>query len=98
MMGCRACRLLDLIASALDLPRGYFEPHFVDPILTLRPIHYTAEQSDVEGGVFGAGPYPCSLHATVTNVALFIRAALQCSLRKHISQSTLVSHSQSSAH
>ena len=48
-------RVLDLMTAALDLPAGFFNEVFDNPILTLRPIHYTAEQSDIDGGTFGAG-------------------------------------------
>lgn len=50
-------KVLNLINEALELPEGYLDPFFVDPILTLRPIHYTAEVSDVQDGVFGAGAH-----------------------------------------
>lgn len=51
-----ACnRVLNLMTAALDLPAGFFNDVFDNPILILRPIHYTAEQSDVAGGTFGAG-------------------------------------------
>lgn len=60
--------MLDLINKALDLPEGYLHPYFEDPILTLRPIHYTAEVSDVQDGVFGAGmPLNCT---TTTQYAI----------------------------
>ena len=45
------------MATALQLPEGFFDSYFTNPILTLRPIHYTAEQSDPSGGVFGAGAH-----------------------------------------
>ena len=48
-------RLLSLVTEALELPPEFFKKSFEDPVLTLRPIHYTAEQSDVADGVFGAG-------------------------------------------
>jgi isopenicillin N synthase-like dioxygenase len=43
------------MTEALGLPKGYFNNDFEEPIITLRPIHYSAEQSDVTDGVFGAG-------------------------------------------
>lgn len=44
-----------MVAEALGLPAGFFDACFSDPILTLRPIHYTAEQSDASNGILAAG-------------------------------------------
>jgi hypothetical protein len=46
------------MTEALGLPAGYFKDDFKEPIITLRPIRYTAEQSDVTAGIFGAGIHP----------------------------------------
>ena len=62
------CRLVELIEVALDLPKDYFKSNFDDPILTLRPIHYTAEVSDAAGGVFGAGAVAFLLDACISSV------------------------------
>jgi isopenicillin N synthase-like dioxygenase len=44
-----------LLALALDLPPDYFNDKFSQAALTLRPIHYTAEASDPNNGLFAAG-------------------------------------------
>ena len=51
------CRVRGLLAEALDLPADWFEPRFQEPLMTLRPIHYTAEQSSPTDGVFGCGAH-----------------------------------------
>lgn len=51
-------RLVRLIALALRLPRDYFDEKFQKPMAFLRPLHYTAEVSNVEGGQFAAGEPP----------------------------------------
>lgn len=52
-----ACRVLPLIAEALHLPQDYFLRRFTNPLMTLRPIHYTAEESKPAEGVLGAGAH-----------------------------------------
>ena len=49
------CRLLRLLALALDLPASFFLPFFETPILTLRPLHYQGRVSAPADGIFGAG-------------------------------------------
>jgi hypothetical protein len=44
-----------LLALALSLPPNYFLDKFDKAALTLRPIHYTAEGSDPNKGLFAAG-------------------------------------------
>lgn len=43
------------LAEALDLPRDWFDPHFRDPTLFLRLLHYP-EQKDEEA-LFGSAPH-----------------------------------------
>lgn len=50
-------RLLRLLALSLHLPPDFFAPFFSRPMLFLRPLHYSAERSDVAEGVFGAGAH-----------------------------------------
>ncbi|KAG2482592.1 hypothetical protein HYH03_018476 [Edaphochlamys debaryana] len=50
-------RLLRLLALSLGLPPDHFHPAFEQPMVTLRPLHYTAEISDPGAGVFGAGAH-----------------------------------------
>ena len=50
-------RVTRLLALALDLPADHFEQYFRTPLLTLRPIHYTAELSSPTEGVLGAGAH-----------------------------------------
>ena len=45
------------MAEALHLPEHYFQDKFRNPLLTLRPIHYTAEESKPDEGVLGAGAH-----------------------------------------
>ena len=59
-----------LLAEALDLPADYFSPFFQEPLMTLRPIHYTAEQSSPTDGVFGCGAH------TGDNATLFAPSTL----------------------
>ena len=49
------CRTNRLLALALDQPADYFDAKFSHPTCTLRPIHYTAEGSDPNNGLFAAG-------------------------------------------
>lgn len=72
-----ACnRVLNLMTAALHLPAGFFNNVFDNPILTLRPIHYTAEQSDVAGGTFGAGKkiQASTIFVQVSKCLLFCQA------------------------
>lgn len=50
-------RLLRLLALSLDLHPDYFAPMFDRPMIALRPLHYAAQKSDPDGGVFGAGAH-----------------------------------------
>ncbi|KAL4445389.1 hypothetical protein ABPG77_011214 [Micractinium sp. CCAP 211/92] len=50
-------RLLRLLALSLNLPAEYFAPFFTRPMLFLRPLHYSAEKSNVSDGLFGAGAH-----------------------------------------
>ena len=50
------CRLVRLVALAMDLPPDYFEPYFGNPLIDLRFIHYTADVSDPEAGIFSCVP------------------------------------------
>lgn len=52
-----ACRVLILMAQALQLPDDYFQERFKNPLLILRPIHYTAEESLPDQGILGAGAH-----------------------------------------
>ncbi|KAK9800874.1 hypothetical protein WJX73_003920 [Symbiochloris irregularis] len=56
-MAALSLRVLPLIAEALHLPREYFLERFTNPLMTLRPIHYTAEESKPDQGVLGAGAH-----------------------------------------
>ena len=48
-------RLVQLIALALQLDKNHFDHAFQDPMIFLRPLHYNAEKSSEEAGVYGAG-------------------------------------------
>ena len=48
---------LVLMSQALQLPEDFFQQKFSNPIHTLRPIHYTAEESKPDLGVLGAGAH-----------------------------------------
>lgn len=50
-------RLLKLVALSLALPEDYFAPHFTDPVLLLRLLHYSPEISNPSVGIFGAGAH-----------------------------------------
>uniref|UniRef100_A0A7R9YQ36 Fe2OG dioxygenase domain-containing protein n=1 Tax=Chlamydomonas euryale TaxID=1486919 RepID=A0A7R9YQ36_9CHLO len=50
-------KLLRLVALALDLPPDHFDPHFQQPIVSLRPLHYSGTKSAPGDGVFGAGAH-----------------------------------------
>ena len=52
------CRILRLIALALDLPASYFDDKFSNPVGNVRAVHYTGgEAADPARGVFGVGPH-----------------------------------------
>lgn len=57
-------RVNRLLALALDLPADYFDSKFDRAVMTLRPIHYTAEGSDPERGLFAAGAHTDWGHLT----------------------------------
>ena len=56
-------RMLRVLALSLGLPPGHFDGQFARAMLALRPLHYTATQSDPEAGIFAAGAHTggCSL-------------------------------------
>ncbi|GAQ89396.1 2-oxoacid-dependent dioxygenase [Klebsormidium nitens] len=58
-MTALALRLTRLIGLALGLPDGFFDrPGMFDkPSVFLRPLHYNAEPSAPEDGIFGAGAH-----------------------------------------
>lgn len=47
--------LVQLLALALHLPKGYFDTFFQQPMTYLRPLHYSNEKSSEEARIFGAG-------------------------------------------
>lgn len=53
-VGFRTCQLL---ALALDLERTFFDEFLTEPMALLRLLHYSAEHSDPQQGVFGAGAH-----------------------------------------
>lgn len=52
-----ADRLLPLIAIALQLPTDFFDMYFDKPMASLRPLHYSAQVSLPDEGVYGAGAH-----------------------------------------
>ncbi|CAD7697646.1 unnamed protein product [Ostreobium quekettii] len=52
-----AMRLLRLFARALNLAPEFFDDKFTRPIVSLRPLHYSAQVSQPEAGTFGAGAH-----------------------------------------
>ena len=50
-----ARRIVRLLALALGLPADHFDPLFKPPIVSLRPLHYSATPSQPDTGVLGAG-------------------------------------------
>jgi isopenicillin N synthase-like dioxygenase len=52
-------RVTGLVALALNLEESYFEKSgFLDcPMATLRLLHYSAEKSDLERGIYGTGAH-----------------------------------------
>ncbi|DBB09057.1 TPA: hypothetical protein ACH3X3_007680 [Trebouxia sp. C0006] len=52
-----ADRLLPLIAIALQLPTDFFDMHFDKPMIALRPLHYSAQTSLPDEGIYGAGAH-----------------------------------------
>ena len=62
------------MTAALGLPAGFFDSNFDNPILILRPIHYTAEQSDINDGVFGAGiPWSQAFKAHLSQIFMVMQ-------------------------
>eukprot|EP00878_Enallax_costatus_P005060 GHUV01005320.1.p1 GENE.GHUV01005320.1~~GHUV01005320.1.p1 ORF type:complete len:325 (+),score=87.88 GHUV01005320.1:753-1727(+) len=50
-------RMLRLLALSLGLPAEYFDEYFTSPMVALRPLHYSAEVSAPNAGVFAAGAH-----------------------------------------
>eukprot|EP00877_Chromochloris_zofingiensis_P004722 jgi/Chrzof1/14250/Cz08g31020.t1 len=50
-------RLLRLLALSLGLPAEHFHAMFDPPMMFLRPLHYSAQVSNPDAGVFGAGAH-----------------------------------------
>jgi isopenicillin N synthase-like dioxygenase len=50
-------RLLPLYAHALDLPPGFFEPFFAEPMYTLRMSHYPQQPATAPANEFGIAPH-----------------------------------------
>lgn len=77
-----AFRCLRLLALSLGLPVDHFAPFFTRPMVFLRPLHYSAERSDVEGGVWGAGAhtdYGAQLLLTPERALVACRTGQRCS-------------------
>lgn len=50
------CRVLRLLALALDLPVSFFDERFSRPIANVRAVHYLEGQpSNPDKGIFGVG-------------------------------------------
>jgi hypothetical protein len=57
------CRLVTLLAMALDLPATFFEERFSRPIANIRAVHYVEGQpSNPEAGIFGVGKASLQAH------------------------------------
>ena len=50
-------RLLQLLALAMELPANFFAPRFDHPVSNIRAVHYSADPSDPEAGIFGVGEH-----------------------------------------
>eukprot|EP00475_Leptophrys_vorax_P010389 TRINITY_DN16991_c0_g4_i1.p1 TRINITY_DN16991_c0_g4~~TRINITY_DN16991_c0_g4_i1.p1 ORF type:complete len:270 (-),score=64.55 TRINITY_DN16991_c0_g4_i1:68-877(-) len=68
-------RLIRLLALSLGLEETYFDQYFDDPVQLLRLLHYSEEESDPEGGIFGAGAH--SDYGMLTMLATDTIPALQ---------------------
>lgn len=55
--GGTGCRLLDVIATALDTDPKWFRTKFAQPMLFLRPLHYSGKVSTPSQGIFAAGAH-----------------------------------------
>lgn len=56
-LGTHCRRLLRLIALSLGLPADHFASFFSSPMIFLRPLHYAAQVSKPDDGVYGAGAH-----------------------------------------
>lgn len=56
-MAAIAYRVVELIALALDLPKDHFQDDFSFPLDALRLLHYAAEDSHPDEGVFACGAH-----------------------------------------
>ena len=57
------CRLVTLLAMALDLPASFFEERFSRPVANIRAVHYVEGQpSNPEAGIFGVGKASLQAH------------------------------------
>lgn len=54
-VSCLGLHLVQLLALALNLPKDYFDQSFREPMAYLRPLHYSAEKSSEEAGIYGSG-------------------------------------------
>ena len=50
-------QLIQMLAMALDLPKTYFDPHFIEPMAVLRLLHYSSEPSNIDNGVYACGAH-----------------------------------------
>ncbi len=50
-------RVLRLLGLGLGLGPDHFLPYFSQPMLFLRPLHYSAQQSDEAAGLYAAGAH-----------------------------------------
>jgi isopenicillin N synthase-like dioxygenase len=50
-------RLLPVLAMALGLPRDWFAPHFSQPTIFLRLLHYPPQPVDAPDDAFGSAPH-----------------------------------------
>ena len=72
-LDCLLCRLLKLLAIALDLPANYFEERFSSPVANIRAVHYLQGQpSNPEAGIFGVGEPPHQVYAPLRLKAWFV--------------------------
>ena len=72
-----AARLLSLIAMALNLPTDFFDMYFDTPMVSLRPLHYSAQVSVPD-------KVCCYKAVAMPGVASWLLAICVCRLSTHL--------------
>ena len=79
------CRLVTLLAMALDLPASFFEERFSRPVANIRAVHYLEGQpSNPEAGIFGVGKASLQAHASCWLAGSLLLPVMHSSISQHV--------------